>query len=113
MHMDAAQPLSKDEIIKTLQSYGISVYVTELDVDLSKVSGPNRDKIQGDLFSTVARACLEAGACKGITFWEAPGDQFNWLENYLHEPNANGTLYIDNLKPKLAYYEFMRALYLR
>ncbi len=46
-------------------------------------------------------ACLESGVCKGFIVWGL-GDEDSWLETFQALPNADPTMYDDNLQPKPA-----------
>lgn len=107
----AAEP-SKEDMIAVMRSYGVPVYITESDVDLTSVPGTRADrfKYQASIYARITDACLESGVCKSITFWGI-GDKYSWLEWMLHEPNADATLYDDNLQPKPAYFAVQASLY--
>ncbi len=112
MHLDAATPPSEDDLIKTMQSYGVPVYVTEMDVDLSKIGGTEQERLakQAEIYATVLRAALKSGVCKSFGFYDM-GDKYSWLIKYQNEPqSAEPTLFDDNFNPKPAYYALLRVL---
>ncbi len=109
MHLDGTKPYVKQDVIATMRSYGVPVYVTEIDVDLTNVQGTQQEryakqaKIYGDMFA----ACLESGVCKSFAVWGI-GDKYSWLRRA--SPIADPTLFDDNLNPKPAYFALLDAL---
>jgi len=105
MHLDGSQPPSKEAVITAMRSYGVAVYITEFDVDLTHVSGlqSDREALQAAIYRDMLEACLESGVCKGFTVWGL-GDKYSWLEAFQALPNADPTMFDDNLQPKPAYY---------
>lgn len=97
----------KQELIETMRSYGIPVYITELDVDLRNMGGTDEERFnkQAEIYKTVVEAALESGMCRQITFWGI-GDKYSWLEQpqFNGSKNADPTIFDDNLEPKPAYY---------
>jgi endo-1,4-beta-xylanase len=76
-------PPTKDGVIQTMQEYaalGVEVYITELDVNLSRVEGSHDEKwsYQAQIFKVIMDACLESSGfgvfgiddprCWGICF---------------------------------------------
>ncbi|MGC8959265.1 MAG: endo-1,4-beta-xylanase, partial [Chloroflexia bacterium] len=109
MHIDAKYPPSKDEIIQAMRSYGVPVFITELDVDISNLSSDYRLLTQAQIYHTIFSAALESGVCYGIFMFQM-GDKYSWLETDLGKPNADPTPYTDNLDPKPAFYAMIAAL---
>ncbi len=101
----------KDDIIQTLRAYGVPVHVTELDIDITDLPGSPDERYlkQAEMYRVVIESVLESNVCKDISFWGI-GDKFSWLEVALNRPNADPTLFDDNLKPKPAYYAVSSAL---
>jgi endo-1,4-beta-xylanase len=104
MHIDGSQPPSKEAVITAMRSYGVAVYITEFDVDLTRVSGlqSDREALQAAIYRDMLEACLESEVCKGFTVWGL-GDKYSWLEAFQALPNADPTMFDDNLQPKPAY----------
>ena len=96
MHIDANELLAEEDITNTMKSYGLPIYLTEIDVDISSVStsDPQRFQKQADIYRMIIQAALKSGACKSLTFW-AIGDKYSWLELYQNLPNSNPTLMND------------------
>lgn len=105
MHLDGAFPPDQADMISTMQSYGVPVYVTELDVDMTKVGGTDEERFakQAKIFAGVLSACLQSGVCSSLTCWEMV-DKYSWLEIAEGRPRADPTLFDDNMQPKPAYY---------
>jgi endo-1,4-beta-xylanase len=104
MHLDGSQPPDIDDLIQTLKSYGMPIYLTEFDVDMSKVPGTSEEKnrIQAQIYKNVFKACVDLGVCRDVYFWET-GDKYSW-------PGGTATMYDDDLKPKPAYFAIRKVL---
>jgi endo-1,4-beta-xylanase len=106
MHLGGNDPPQKADVIATMRSFGVPVYVTEFDVNLGEVGGDQTQRfaIQAEIYRNMLQACLESGVCKGFTFWGV-GDRYSWLETRLDAvPNADPTLFDNQLQPKPAYF---------
>ena len=102
----------KDDLIRTLRAYGVPVYVTEMDVDISSLSGPQESRMlrQAEMYKNVIDAVLASDVCRSISFWGI-GDKFSWPETSVGHENGDPTLFDDSLKPKPAYYAVRSALF--
>jgi endo-1,4-beta-xylanase len=111
MHLFGEDPLNKKDMITTMQSYGVPVYITELDMSMANVTGTQEMRFakQAQIYGDVLDACLKSGVCRSYTMWGV-GDKYSWLEFYLNWANADGTIYDDELNAKPAYYELLRVL---
>ena len=111
MHLDASAPPAKEAVIAAMRSYGVPVYVTEFDVDLTHVGGAqsDRESLQAAVYRDMLEACLESGVCLSFTVWGI-GDKYSWLEEHQSLPNADPTMYDDQLEPKPAYFAVYDAL---
>lgn len=109
MHIDASQPPDKAAVIAEMQSYGLPVYVTEMDVDLGNTYLVKEERYakQAQVYGDMLSACVESGVCKSFSFWGI-GDKFSWLmrENALADPAP----FASNLNPKPAYFSLLDAL---
>jgi len=105
MHLDGSAPPTKEAVIAAMRSYGVPVYVTEFDVNMTHVGGAQSDReaLQAAVYRDMLEACLESGVCRSFTVWGI-GDKYSWLEVYQSSPNADATMYDDQLEPKLAYF---------
>jgi endo-1,4-beta-xylanase len=117
MHIDGTNPPNKDELIATLKSYEIRVIVSSVDINMRDVKGTptERNQIQADILQTIFEAAMESGVCKDFYFWEGLGDKNNWLERMdmpgVSSPDADPTIFDDNLRPKPAYYSLKQVLF--
>jgi endo-1,4-beta-xylanase len=109
MHLDGANPPARDDVVQTMRNYGVPVFITELDVDLSNVSGTQQERFdqQAYIYGQMLEACLESGVCKSFTMWGI-GDKYSWLERDFQKYDADSTIYDNNLKPKPAYFTLLR-----
>jgi len=115
MRVNAANPPKEEELIKLMRSYGgVDVYITELTVDLSNVSGPPEQRFlkQSEIYQTIMRAALKSGVVKGFYVYGI-GDNWNFLETDpdYKKPNADPSLYFDDYSPKPAVF-YLRAILL-
>jgi endo-1,4-beta-xylanase len=111
---DAAKtPPSKDELVATMQSYGVPVYITEIVVNLRNVGGPDEERFQrqAEVYRLIIEAALESRLCKQLTFWGF-GDKYSFAEQkeFQGSPKADATLFDDNLEPKPAYFAVLDVL---
>jgi len=112
-------PPTKDGVIWTMQGYaelGVDVYITELDVNLSRVEGSHDEKwgYQAQIYKIMMDACLESGVCKGFGVfgiddphcWGICFPDFGCPPEVLPE-----ALWFDaDFKPKPAFYAVMESL---
>jgi len=117
-HIDGSNPVDKDTMIKVLKQYGVPIAITELDINMKDFRGSPEEKLlrQAQLYQTIVSAVLESGVCNSISFWES-GDKFSWLEDMSrytpgsrYSPDADGTLFFDDLTPKPSLYAVRLAL---
>jgi len=116
MHMaqsdwGASTPTSIDEIVEIMRSFGVPVYVTELDVNQTYLSGTEQEKNikQADIYEMVVRSCVRSEVCEIINFW-GQADPYSWYVFAINEPNAKACLFDENGNPKLGYYSVLRGL---
>ena len=108
MHLDGSKPPSRDGMIKTMQGYGLPIYITEMDVNMKDVPGTQEERFakQAEIYRNVFQAGLDSGVCRSFSFFTV-GDQYSWIERsktYQHaSTNGDPTIFDDNLKPKPAY----------
>ena len=112
MRINAANPPKKDGLISMMQSYGVPIYITELTVDLINVSGTQEKRFlkQAEIYKTIMEAAIESGVTKSFVMWGI-GDSANYLEIMVGKPNADPTIYDDNLERKPAYYALLQAMF--
>jgi endo-1,4-beta-xylanase len=109
MHLDARTPPEKAAVIAEMQSYGLPIHVTEIDVDLGNliVNREERYAIQAKIYGEMLSACLESGVCESFSFWSL-GDKFSWLMRY--SALADPAPFDSDLNPKPAYFTLLDAL---
>ena len=117
-HIFGATPPTDQQIeaafnrFKTPVGVQIPIWITELDVNMKGVNDPSFQK-QAIIIEKVVKKIIELG-CRVINNWEI-GDKNSWLEEPPFKgrssPDANGTLFDDNLQPKPSYFTFLRALF--
>lgn len=71
MHLSGARPPDKQDVMETMQSYGVPVYVTEFDVNMKDVPGTQEERYakQAEIYKGMLEACLGSGVCKSFTVW--------------------------------------------
>jgi endo-1,4-beta-xylanase len=110
-HLKAVNAPTKDEMIETFQRFGglgLSVYITELDVNLFGLQGSKEDKWnrQAEIYRAVTEAALESGVCRSITTWGL-SDKYSWLLAPEFQFLGGGEaplLFDDDYNPKPAYF---------
>lgn len=111
-------PPQKEDMIKTMRGYGLPIYITEFDINLTWIGGTKEEKYnkQAAIGKDVVSACLESGVCKSITFWGFTDSQ-SWLKNKdLGFKNTGGSENADPLpigendQPKPFYYAVLQSL---
>lgn len=107
MHLNAAKPPNKTEVIKNMKRFGAlgaQIYITEFDVDLSKISGTREEKYatQAQIYKEMAEACLESKVCKSFSTFEF-SDAKTWY-NSIGENTADPLPFDRKYEPKPAYF---------
>jgi endo-1,4-beta-xylanase len=107
---------NKEDIVNTLRSYGIPVYITEFQVIMTNFKGNKEQRLlrQAEIYKMVCQAIIESGVSNTIIFFNQSDKVSPWendpnLPQY--SPNADPTLFDDNYQPKLAYYAVLQALF--
>ncbi len=113
MHIDGTHPPLKDEVITNMRRFGelgVDVYVTELDVNMNDVKAPNedKDKIQGDIYYDMLRACIESNVCHSFAILGIT-DKETWY-SYMGVPDSRPLPFDKNYQPKPAFLGLRRAL---
>jgi endo-1,4-beta-xylanase len=115
MHLLGLNPPDKKDVIATMKSYGIPVYITEFDVNMKNVYGNQEERLitQSQIYKEMLEAALESGVCNSFSIWGV-GDKYSWIEthkSYQHySPNGDPTPFDDDLKPKPAYFAMLDVL---
>jgi endo-1,4-beta-xylanase len=116
-HVKVADQPKKSDMVNTMRRFGelgLSVYITELDVNLLDTKGTQEEKYQAQakVYRDVVEAALESGVCKSITIWGI-SDQYSWLiqPEWQHIGGGEALLLYDNAyQPKPAFYSVQEAL---
>lgn len=115
MHIDGTHAPDKVEVIANMRRFaalGIGIYVTEFDVNMSAVpaDNPTKDKIAGDIYYNMMRACIESKVCHSFALLGIT-DKETWY-NYMGPATAGARplMFDDAYRPKQAYYSFRTAL---
>lgn len=114
MHIDGSHPPTKDEVksnMKRFAELGLDVYVTEFDVNMNEVKAGSdeKDKIEGQIYYEMVRACVETDACKSFSFLGIT-DKETWYNYMPNITDPRPLLFDKEYNPKPAYYEVRRAL---
>jgi len=115
MGLDGAHPPAKDDVISTMKSYGVPVYVTEFSVNMRNVPGSQDvvDSTQADIYKSALESAIESGVCNDFIVFTLV-DKLSYFETqsdiYGYSPNARPTPYDDNYQPKPAYYAMRDVL---
>lgn len=113
MHLDGTHPPVKDEVKANMQRFadlGLDIYITEFDINMNDVKADSSDKnkIQGDIYYDMMRACLETKACKQFAFLGIT-DKETWY-NHMGLKDARPLMFDSSYKPKPAYFRTRDAL---
>ena len=113
MHIDASKRPDKKEVISNMQRFGklgVSVYVTEFDVNMGSVLGSSdyKNRLQAAIYYDMVRACIESKVCPSFSILGIT-DKETWY-NYIGSKNANPLPFDKNYNPKPAYYALYSAL---
>lgn len=104
---DPVLPPTKEQILEQMQRYGdlgLKVFITELDVDTSRLPGSLDEKLarQAEIYRTVVEACLESGGiCNDMNLWGV-NDKETWM--------GEAALLFAYNQPKPAYYAVLDVL---
>jgi len=115
MHLDGLRPPNKEEVIATMQSYGLPVYVSEFDVNLRRTKGSQeqRFELQAEIYKNMLEACLESTVCNHFVVFQTV-DKYSVWETMptlpFYSTSADPTPFDDDLRPKLAYFAMWNVL---
>jgi len=94
MHINPQNPPSKNILLDNFRSWGLPVYITELDCPTTN------EQLKAEIFSNVVGAALESGTVTQINFWGL--GPASWQEN--------ATLFDNNAQPTLSYYIILETV---
>ncbi|MCL4531364.1 MAG: endo-1,4-beta-xylanase [Chloroflexi bacterium] len=114
MHLRGNDAPKSSEVVQTIQSYGVPVEITSVDVDMRNVQGSKeqRYQLQASIYADTVKTCLASGICKSFSVWGI-GDKYSWLEyptSNSTSPLAEPTPFDDDLNPKPAYFAMRDVL---
>ncbi len=115
MHLDGSRPPDKTDVISTMQSYGLPVYVTEFDVNLRNVKGNQEQRfaIQAVIYESMLEACIESSVCRHFVVFQTV-DKYSVWETMpslpFYSANADPTPFDDDMRPKPAYFAMRDVL---
>jgi GH35 family endo-1,4-beta-xylanase len=98
LHIEASKPPNIDNMIKTFRNYGIPVYVTEFDIDTSRLGGTDsqKEQIRTDLYRKILEGILKSNVTVALNHWSAVqeqgGGEAQLFDNQL---NPTSNLYIE------------------
>lgn len=108
-------PPDKQDVIETMKSYDLPVYVTEFDVSLRNISGSQEQRwnFQADVYRSMLEASLESSVCSGFTVFGLKDDISVWetiptLQGY--SKDSDPLPYDNEANPKPAYYAMLDVL---
>ena len=115
MHIQGNNPPSKAAVVQAMRSYGLPVYVTEFDVNMSGVPGSeeNRYKLQAEIYKNMLEAAIESGVCQDFVVFGLIDKLSVWETDPRYpgySSKADPLPFDDNFKPKPAYYAMQEAL---
>jgi len=102
----------KEDVIKTMKMFadlGVSIYITEFDVNLQAIGGSQKDKweYEASIYRDMLESCLESKVCKSFTTWGV-SDSTSWITctspGCVNLPNADPLMFDKDFQPKPAYY---------
>jgi endo-1,4-beta-xylanase len=113
LDIDGSRPLTEEQITGAMKKFtdaGITVYITELEVDMTKVSGSDIDKQkrQAQIYAEIFRACIEA-RCKSFTTFGF-SDSVSSLGDGDESLEAAPLLFDENFQPKPSLYALLNEV---
>ena len=106
MHIDARFPPTEAQLVANFERFdklGLSINVSELDVQVRNVIGTRADKLalQKQIYHRVVSACVKTEGCEAVTTWGFT-DKYSWIDATF---GADDPLELDDaLARKPAYY---------
>ncbi len=113
MHIDGNHPPTKDEVISNMKRFGelgVSVYVTEFDVNMDnlRTNGIGKDQIEGNIYYEMMRACIESKVCHSFSVLGIT-DKETWY-NHIGLKDPRPLPFDKDYNPKPAFYSLRTAL---
>lgn len=117
MSVDGRKPPNKEQVFESMKRFedlGISIYVTEFDVDMTNMQGTNEEKlvIQATIYKDMLSACLKSEICKSFTTFGFSDSVLVYGNNKSKEALAASPLPFDSdFYPKVSYYSMFQAVF--
>lgn len=113
MHRSIQDPPNPERVaanISRLNELGLSVRITEMDIQIYGDEPPDDEKLQAQaqVYQDIMEICLAAVDCTGITTWGV-SDQHSWIPYTFDRPDAP-LLLDENYQPKPAYHALTETL---
>lgn len=107
---DAPDPQDVAKNIRRLNDLGLTVRITEMDVQVYGVDKPEEDLLldQKQVYQDMIQTCLDAENCSGLTTWGV-SDQHSWIPGFFERTDAP-LLFNEDYRPKPAYYALISVL---
>ncbi|MGJ3245682.1 MAG: endo-1,4-beta-xylanase [Elainellaceae cyanobacterium] len=107
---DAPDPQDVADNIRRLNDLGLTVRITEMDVQIYGVDRPEEELFlaQKQVYHDMMQTCLAAEACNGLTTWGV-SDQYSWIP-YFFERSDAPLVFNEEYQPKPAYEGLVEAL---
>ena len=115
MHLGGDGPETKDDVTRTMQSYGLPVFVTEFDVNLRTVTGSRDDRFarQAQVYRDMLSAALDSGVCRNFVVFQVVDQYTVWEQQSTlpgSSPDADPSPFDDEFSPKPSYFAMMDVL---
>ncbi len=112
MHINAANPPKKDDVIKNMQRFGeigVPTYVTEFDINLNSVKGSSEynRRLEAQITYDMVRACIESKSC--VSFTEFGTTDKNDYFKKLTGADSHSFLLDSRFRPKPSFHSFRQA----
>jgi len=113
MHIGADDPPPAQDVaanIARLNTLGLQVQITEMDVKIQKLDGDQESRYarQAEVYGEIAKVCLEAENCTALVLWGF-SDAYSWIPGFTGHPD-DPLIFDRNFQPKPAYHALVKAL---
>ena len=107
---NAPDPTDVAANIRRLNDLGLSVRITEMDVQIQGDDRPEDERLQAQatIYRNMMEVCLAAADCTGLTTWGI-SDQYSWIRLFYERPD-DPLLFDEDYQPKDAYHALIDAL---
>lgn len=111
MHLRGTNPIDKQDLINTMKSYGLPIYITEMDVNMHGVQGTEEERraLQAKIYADVLSAAIESGVCKDFIL-VGTSDKYSKERVSGGNADAEPLVFDDGFKPKPAFFAMLEVL---